>query len=210
MTELPAPAPRKITLGFIVGWAFGVLAVITGIVSLAQGQAGPGVAFLLAGCVALPPVNDFVGSQLKISLSGWLRFVIVLVLVGVAGSLLPKARVGENRASDTADTTANQTPSSPPTVQPKTLLDIQGSGTKTTEKFTTQGDDWDLSYSYDCSSFGSQGNFIISVKGGDGSLTEMGVNQLGTQGNDTDHFHTGGTFYLEINSECSWHIIATG
>jgi hypothetical protein len=78
------------------------------------------------------------------------------------------------------------------------------------EKFTTQGDDWDLQYAYDCSSFGMQGNFMVAIKGGDGSMTGMMVNKLGRSEADTDHYHTGGTFFLEVNSECSWHIKVMG
>jgi hypothetical protein len=91
------------------------------------------------------------------------------------------------------------------------LLDIDGNGTKTTEKFTTQ-DDWDLHYSYDCSAFGQQGNFQVYIYNGDGSLSfaNSGVNQLGASGSDVDHYHTGGTLYLVVNSECRWHVQVSG
>ena len=99
----------------------------------------------------------------------------------------------------------------PAPTAPQTLLEISGSGSKTTESFTTAGA-WNLTYSYDCSSFGDRGNFQVFIYNGDGSMSfsNSGVNQLGASGSDTDYYHTGGTFYLEVNSECSWHIQVKG
>jgi hypothetical protein len=50
------------------------------------------------------------------------------------------------------------------------------------------------------------------VYGADGSLSTSNapVNQLGAKGADVEHYHSGGTFYLVVNSECSWHITAKG
>jgi hypothetical protein len=42
------------------------------------------------------------------------------------------------------------------------------------------------------------------------SLSNTGVNQLGKSGSDVNHYHTGGSFYLTINSECSWTVTVTG
>lgn len=95
---------------------------------------------------------------------------------------------------------------------PKTLLDIYGSGSKSTEEFTTTREDWNLTYSYDCSEFGMFGNFQVLIFNGDGSLSWQNslVNQLGKSGSDVDYYHTGGTFYLVINSECRWHVRVEG
>lgn len=87
-----------------------------------------------------------------------------------------------------------------------TLLDVTGAGIKTTETFTV-GNTWDMPWSYDCSGAGGRGNFIVTVMAADGhGSRNAGTNQLGASGQDTEHFHVGGTFYLEINSECSWHV----
>jgi len=82
---------------------------------------------------------------------------------------------------------------------------------KSTKKFTASGD-WDLQWSYDCSNFGSAGNFILFVMNGDGSasLENDGLNQLGMRRADVLHYHKAGTFYLKITSECNWHVTARG
>lgn len=203
MTDDPkAPDTRRITFGFVIAWAWAVLVGIPGIMMLFEDKAGAGVCLILGALVALPPANAYAAGHWRLALSGWLRFVIVIALAGVAGSLLGAPR--QSGSSPEAQSAA-----SPSTLAaaPKTLLDIGGGGTKTTEKFTTQ-DDWDLRYSYDCSAFGGQGNFQVYIYNGDGSLSfaNGAVNQLGASGSDVDHYHTGGTFYLVVNSECHWHV----
>ena len=94
---------------------------------------------------------------------------------------------------------------------PIVLLDVAASGVKTTKRFATDPD-WDLQWSYDCSNFGSQGNFILFVMNGDGtpSLENEGLNQLGQRQAATIHYRKGGTFFFKITSECNWHVTAKG
>lgn len=99
----------------------------------------------------------------------------------------------------------------PAPAQPVTLLDISGSGSKSTQSFTTSSNSWELDYSYDCSNFGSQGNFQVYIQKDNGAFTDIPpVNELGSGGSDTEYYHEGGTFYLEVNSECSWHVTVKG
>ncbi len=94
---------------------------------------------------------------------------------------------------------------------PQVLLDIAGSGSKTTQKFTA-GKDWDLNWNYDCSNFGQSGNLIVMIYDGNGSLSyrNTGVNQLGDSGSGVEHYHNSGTFYLVVNSVCKWNIEVKG
>ncbi len=67
---------------------------------------------------------------------------------------------------------------------------------------------WDLAWSYDCSSFGTQGNFQVFYdyysSGGQLDLENSPVNQLGASGSSVEHYHSGGnTKYLVTNSECN-------
>ncbi len=100
----------------------------------------------------------------------------------------------------------------PPTTlpTPKILLSVSGTGIKSTEKFTTPGEDWDLAWSYNCASFGFKGNFAVTAKYPDGSFFNVVVNELGMSGVSVEHLHQGGTFYLEMNSECHWSVKVTG
>lgn len=94
---------------------------------------------------------------------------------------------------------------------PVVLLDLTGTGTKQTQKFTAGGD-WDLNWTYDCTSFGYAGNFIVMVYNGDGTLSfeNTSVNQTGKKGADVQHYHKSGQYYLSILSECNYTIHTTG
>jgi hypothetical protein len=101
------------------------------------------------------------------------------------------------------------------------LVDQRGSGPggETTGIFTVSGN-WDLRWSYDCSSsLGSQYpkldrcDFFLTVK----QLSDCGVspeNQGVTQHGGTNHGvvhnHVGGTFYFVIDSYGSWTFTVTG
>jgi hypothetical protein len=101
------------------------------------------------------------------------------------------------------------------------LVDERGSGPggQTTEVFTVDGD-WDLHWSYDCSS--SLGNQYPKLDQCDFSLTvkqlsdcqvspeNQGIAQHGVPDHGVVHYHTGGTFYFLVDSYGSWTFTVTG
>ncbi len=201
---------KNITFGFVIAWIFAVIVGIPGIMMLFEsGNQVAGLLFILAALVALPPFNAFIKSKSNIGLSGGLRFALIVVLCIVAGVVASK---GPASSSDVSVPAASDAAAGTQQAAPQVLLNIKGNGTKTTQTFITAGA-WDLSYTYDCSNFGAQqGNFIVYVYNSDGSmsLSNTGVNQLGKSGSDVNHYHTGGSFYLTINSECAWTVTVTG
>jgi hypothetical protein len=132
---------------------------------------------------------------------------------GTSSDSSATANAATSLPSATSSGTATPTPAVSPTravtpaptpASPQTLLNQQGSGTASTASFSTPKN-WDLGWSYDCSSFGSSGNFEVDVQG---NLGPVGVNQMGTSGSGTEYYHQGGSYYLEVDSECSWQITA--
>jgi hypothetical protein len=106
---------------------------------------------------------------------------------------------------------ATPAPQQAPAAQPTVLIQLKGSGTKSTQTFTAPSN-WTLSYTYDCSNFdGDRGNFQVYVQSADGGFNDLSpVNELGANGSDTEYYHSGGQFYLEVNSECDWTVTAKG
>lgn len=227
---------RHITFGFVIAWIFAVVVGVPGIMMLFEHQVVAGILLILAALVALPPFNTFVKSKTNFSLSGGLRVTAVVVLFAIAAVALsqggstsssgttasvPAAPDKTVAAPEQATQQAAQQPAqqtsqpaqaaAQPAAAPQVLLSIKGSGTKTTQSFTAAGA-WDLSYTYDCSGFDDQGNFQVYVYNNDGSMSfeNAPVNELGSGGSDVEHYHTGGTFYLEVNSECSWSVTVKG
>ncbi len=137
----------------------------------------------------------------------------VLIVIGVIASAAgggknnnttpaAPAPVTTTQTDDDAKPAAAPAPKAKPKPKPaaKTVLTESGHGIKSTRTFTVDGD-WDLHYTYNCTSFGAQGNFIVS----DGGLGFY-VNELGKKGSDVTHLHDGDQMHLEINSECSWTV----
>lgn len=101
------------------------------------------------------------------------------------------------------------------------LVEQQGSGPggETTEVFTANGD-WDLQWSYDCSSgLGSQYpktatcDFYLTVKElsyCQVSAENPGIIEHGAPNHGVAHYHTGGTFYFVVDSYGSWAFTVTG
>ena len=73
-----------------------------------------------------------------------------------------------------------------------------------------QGGAWTMSWNYNCSNYGSPGNFIVSVNQPTGSsISDDGPNELSMSGSGTDHYYDTGTFNLDVISECDWNITVT-
>ena len=80
-------AHTKITVGLVLSWGLGVLAAVSG-VTLLFSQLLTGILMLLLAAVLLPPVNKFVADKLHFSISGGLKFVVVIILLGVIGATM--------------------------------------------------------------------------------------------------------------------------
>lgn len=72
---------KKITLGFVLSWIFGVIFALSGLGLIFSDFAG-GIIMCLMAAILLPPVNELVDSKFKFHLSGGIK--IVLILLGLA------------------------------------------------------------------------------------------------------------------------------
>jgi len=142
--------------------------------------------------------------------------IIVIGIIGAATGGGSKKNDDKTTAAAPATSTSQQATTAPATTQAapapttakpkpaaKTVLTESGNGIKTTARFHVDGD-WDLHYTYDCSSFGLKGNFIVTTGGSDFPMPL--ANELGMKGSEVTHQHDGGSLYLDINSECSWTV----
>jgi hypothetical protein len=219
MTDsLPAAPRSSVTAGKVASWTGGTLALYGGLNALGVGLAGTGTALLAASAVAFPPIYNTIARS-GLALPGWARTGLFVVAAFAAAAMLPelpavqaplqqavsKPGASQPPAAGTAAPGRKATPAPAPEA-PATLLEIAGTGAKTSREFTTAGHDWDLHWKYDCSNLGSDGSLIVQVMRSDGSYTELNMTETGTGGEDTEYFHRGGTFYLIVNSTCAWQI----
>jgi hypothetical protein len=76
--------PRKITLGLVLSWFFGVVFALAGFAGTVQGMFGFGIPLLLAGLILLPPVRNAIRDKFSFELSRGLLIVAVLVLMVIS------------------------------------------------------------------------------------------------------------------------------
>lgn len=77
---------KKITLGLVLAWIFGISVGISAIVNLTNGQFLSGILFLVATLIIFPPAYKSLENKLKISLSGGLRTAIFIILLIIVAS----------------------------------------------------------------------------------------------------------------------------
>ena len=143
---------------------------------------------------------------------GGLIALIVIVSIAAANGNKGSSNNTANTAADNSPaavvSVAADSPTPPPA--PTVLLDKSGSGSNKTAIFTAPSE-WSILYDYDCTNFGSQGNFQVYVYDGQSELKDLPVNALSDKGTDTVFEHNlSGPYYLEINSECKWHVVVKG
>ncbi|MBI2623593.1 MAG: hypothetical protein HYW65_03395 [Candidatus Liptonbacteria bacterium] len=100
---------KKVTLGLVLGWGLGVLAAISGI-TLLFSQLLTGILMLLLAAVLLPPANKFVADKLKFSISGGLKFIIVVVLLGIIGATMSVDSVDKTERAEGTPTQQESQP----------------------------------------------------------------------------------------------------
>lgn len=100
------------------------------------------------------------------------------------------------------------------TLPPGTLFQASNPSGQSVQTFTVPSD-WSLHFVYDCSGFAGfdSGSFRVTVYNDDGTPSQENPPIEYTQQNglagDTQQYHTGGTFYLDVLSDCRWNVSVT-
>lgn len=94
---------KKITIGLITGWVIGILTLLSGVTMLFTNVVSA-LLLLLVAVVLLPPANKLTKEKLHFSLSGGLKFVVVVVLLIVAGVVGSKNLPTSNTTRDGSQT----------------------------------------------------------------------------------------------------------
>jgi hypothetical protein len=122
-------------------------------------------------------------------------------------SPMARATRGHSRSGQPSPITNSASVPAQPGGPLNLIATYRGHGIKNTAKFTISGSgDWELKYSYDCTTFGVAGNFIVFEDGGK-DLKGVHVNELGKHGQGVTHaYGDAGSHYLAISSECDWTV----
>jgi hypothetical protein len=95
----------------------------------------------------------------------------------------------------------------------RVLATMSGNGIQNSAPFLVSASPVTATYTYDCSGFGTAGNFIADMLSGNqsdlGSDDQSIANALGMSGGATTTLYpanTGSDYYLSVNSECDWTV----
>jgi hypothetical protein len=152
----------------------------------------------------------------------WQRQGCLVKSLVVVGALILAGGVIDAIGKGSGSPTATAQPSGPtatPTAKPKprVVLDMSGNGIKTSPSFTVQHSNQTLKWTCDPNSFqGYAFNVIATIyNAGDNSIDSLPVNATcgtgsGNSTGDTTSLHlNAGSYYLDMNSEGSWHVTIT-
>jgi len=121
---------KKITLGFILSWVLGIVAVISGVTYLFKAP-GTGILFLFLAFILLPPANKLVREKLKFSISGGLKFIFFIVLLVIIATTMDKGNSSttltqkiDTKPTETQEKVDNKIDSKPAKIQEENIIKI--------------------------------------------------------------------------------------
>jgi len=138
----------------------------------------------------------------------WIRNIFagigaLVVLIVIISAVASKGSGTAAPASSAPATVAAKSSAPAKTAAARTVATFTGSGEANTRRFTVTAT-WKLIYSFNCSAFGSSGNFQVFEDGGS-DFNGVSVNDLAmSKSSSTWGYDDAGTHYLQVNSECSW------
>lgn len=136
---------------------------------------------------------------------------VVTLLHGFKNTATWKAEYKAAVATQTADLNKLNTDLFPtvkpaPTTIAGPILTWSGSGIENSQPFRTHGP-VNISYTYNCASFGESGDFSITVEDTSGNPIDIPVNTSGNSGGATSYEPvSAGSYILSVDSECDWTI----
>lgn len=199
-----------------MGWIFGVIFLLSGVVSLLTGMIIEGLLSLVLAIILLPPANKFIAEKFNFVISRGLKIVLVLVLLVVIGTVAGGKAEEESNTNDTTNTEVTEdTQEEDKKVETKKeyqlLTTFTGKGNKDTESFTVQSD----KVKVEARTYGSTvGSFSAVDLECDGDCGYMGTGlSISTDGKEEGTAETiyrdldiGGSYYISVISGISWEV----
>jgi hypothetical protein len=163
---------------------------------------------------ARPPRKSRAPKIILWSIAGAIVFCVLIAIIGSATAGKSTATGDKKPAAPAASapTPALSPSPAPAPAPPKVLLTMSGSGIQNSAPFTVGGQ-VTATYTFNCSSFGSSGNFEADLLyGNQASLNSDDqniANALAMSGGSTTTVYPadpGRRYYLSVNSECNWTV----
>ncbi|MBU2633696.1 MAG: hypothetical protein KJ674_00470 [Nanoarchaeota archaeon] len=95
---------KKITLGFILSWIFGILFLFTGMGVIGQGSVVYGILIILFSAMIIPYFNKIASEKLHFEISGGIKFALVILIIICIGLSISAS----NSKSSNSDSTQKE------------------------------------------------------------------------------------------------------
>jgi len=129
-----AQQSKKISIGLILSWIFGILFALTGIISVFS-EPIPGIIMLAMAAVLLPPINKLVDEKWKFHLSKGVKAVIIIVGLFIFSSTIDTSTTKQQEQKQITSKTEQ-----PKEEQPKTANNEKPVETEKTEIIPTSNE----------------------------------------------------------------------
>lgn len=204
-------AIEKITLGFILSWILGIIVAITGVASLFS-QPLVGILLLMLSGVLLPPVNKFIADKLKFSISGGLKFIIVIVLLGIIVATMSPVdhSIPQATTQVSEDTVGTIETTQKSEKEWAKIIEIAANANKQSEGFYLEGGQQRVNYAVSGGDFGMCGIYVL--REGRSLMRDGGFPVVIADGGVTDETmmrQNKGDYYLDLqvtNASCAVEI----
>ncbi|WP_410508414.1 hypothetical protein RSJ42_16925 [Methanosarcina hadiensis] len=197
MEDLEEKTPRRLTLTVAARWVFGILFFMAYFGSLVERNYLGSIFLFLSVLILIPPISQTIEQKFNFTISGALRFALVVCLFVGFGITSPQNTL-EDDALDNL----------PASVDSITASDVitswSGSSTKNTETFHIPSKEWKISWKTYPGQYGDM-NFQIYVYNSDGSLKNVAANVIG-ENSDYSIIRGSGDYYLTINTAQPYEI----
>ena len=200
---------KNITLGLVFSYIVGSFLILFGVIGLFSSTV-PSFFMLLAGLIMVPPTNDWTAKKLKFKLSGGVKFLVIIILIGIAiASMKSRAAVTEENpvvapvsTSEVKKTDVSTAPTKPAvqkvvpaplTKSYQQVFTFSGNGIKKSSPFTISGDRFKIKYN-------CQGDFCSAYLYRVGSsLPDVFMNATGSLNDETIEYSGPGEYYIQAN-----------
>jgi hypothetical protein len=198
--------PAKITLGLVLSWGLGVLAAISG-VTLLFSEPLTGILMLVFSAVLLPSANKFITDKFNFSISGGLKFILVVVLLGVIGATASTKSVSNNEQADDGSTQEQSIAKGWHEVQT-----FSGKGNQDTSSFVISDDKVKITAITSGGTSGIGTYSSVSLESDSGGYLGAGLS-ISTKGAEDGRGETTyrnlkpGDYYISVISGVNWEVV---
>ncbi len=188
---------KKITIGLVVGWIFGVYLLINGISLLFSYKIFFAILQVLGGILIIPPTNNFFNKKYNFHISNGLKVLIFLLVILIIPFVVSYYKIFVLEDYSTSDLSYGNSDASS-----QTNKYFSGYGQEATESFYLQRGLARFKIKHSGS-----GHFSVWLMDSKGNNIDLLVNEIGSfDGSKAARVPQSGYYLLDVDADSSWSV----